>query len=116
MLSGYGRDARQQHSRFRINGGVKSGTVASIFHAILDRGSKEKLEKWNPQIVILDPHNEYGAAFPKRHRRLSTDEQTLSLPYWLLNLQESVALFLGRSEFTATSQTNIVKTAILNAR
>ncbi len=97
-------------------GSGKSGTVASILHAILDRGQHEKLAKWNPQIVILDPHNEYATAFPNRHRRLSTEEQTLSLPYWLLNLQESVALFLGRSEFAATSQTNIVKTAILNAR
>src|SRR5690606_35528033 len=65
--------------------------------------------------VVLDPHNEYGDAFPG-HRRLSTDEGTLSLPYWLLNCQELSALIIGKTAFVATSQANIVKTALLEAR
>lgn len=96
-------------------GSGKSGAVAAILHAILDRGSDENFEKWHPQIVILDPHNEYGAAFPK-HIRLCTDENSLLLPYWLLNMEETVALFVGKTEEAATSQTNIIKNALIKAR
>lgn len=96
-------------------GAGKSGTVAALLHAILDRGSDAGHQNWHPQIVVLDPHNEYGAAFPD-HVRLCTDENSLSLPYWLLNLQETVNLLIGKTEFVATSQANIVKTAILLAR
>ena len=71
---------------------------------------------WNPRIVILDPHNEYGAAFPA-HSRLSTDRWHIcSLPYWLLSFQETVALLIGKTEFVATSQANIVKSALMDAR
>ena len=96
-------------------GAGKSGTVAAILHAILDRGSDAEHEKWHPQIVVLDPHNEYGEAFPD-HVRLCTDEDSLLLPYWLLNLQETISLLIGMTEFVATSQANIVKTALLLAR
>jgi len=96
-------------------GAGKSGTVTSILHELLDRGGNSGYQNWHPQIVVLDPHNEYGAAFPN-HVRLCTDENSLSLPYWLLNLQETVNLLIGKTEFVATSQANIVKTAILLAR
>ena len=96
-------------------GAGKSGTVAAVLHSILDRGKDAKHEKWHPQIVVLDPHNEYGAAFPG-HVRLCTDENSLCLPYWLLNLQETIGLLIGKTEFVATSQANIVKTALLAAR
>ena len=97
-------------------GAGKSGTVAAILHAILDRGGEAGHKKWHPQIVVLDPHNEYGTAFPKQHVRLCTDEDSLKLPYWLLNLAETVALFVGKAEEAATSQTNIVMNALLIAR
>jgi len=96
-------------------GAGKSGTVAAILHCLLERGEKRGYEKWNPRIVLLDPHDEYGDAFPG-HERLSTDEGTLSLPYWLLNFQELIALLIGKTEFVATSQANIVKTALLEGR
>ncbi len=96
-------------------GAGKSATVAAIIHSLLERGQEAGYDTWKPRIIILDPHNEYGAAFPG-HKRLSTDEGSLTLPYWLLNLQETIALFIGKTEFVATSQTNIVKTALRNAR
>jgi DNA helicase HerA-like ATPase len=96
-------------------GAGKSGAVAAILHAILKRGGHMKYTNWNPRIVILDPHNEYGNAFPG-HKRLSTDEGTLSLPYWLLDLNETIALLIGKTEYVATSQSNIVKNALLAAR
>lgn len=96
-------------------GAGKSGTVAAIIHSILEKGSVSGYATWKPRIVILDPHNEYGAAFPA-HSKLSTDDGTLSLPYWLLNFQETVALLIGKTEFVATSQANIIKKVLLEAR
>ena len=96
-------------------GAGKSGTVAAVIHSILERGQIANHEHWHPQIIILDPHNEYGKAFPA-HQRLSTDEGSLKLPYWLLDLQESLSLFIGKSEFAATSQSNIVKNALIAVR
>jgi DNA helicase HerA-like ATPase len=96
-------------------GAGKSGTVAAVIHSILERGEIAKHKYWHPQIIILDPHNEYGKAFPK-HQRLSTDEGSLKLPYWLLDLEESLSLFIGKTEFAATSQSNIVKNALIAAR
>lgn len=100
-------------------GSGKSGTVAAIIHAILDYApgvnSEGKSKPWHPHIILLDPHNEYGKAFPKS-KRLVSDEGTLKLPYWLLNLQELIDLFIGKTEFQATSQTNILKMALMEAR
>ena len=96
-------------------GSGKSGTVAAVIHSLLERGTTAGYGQWQPRIIILDPHDEYSAAFPT-HKKLSTDDGTLSLPYWLLNFQESVALLIGKTEFVATSQANIVKTALLKAR
>ena len=96
-------------------GAGKSGTVAAVLHSILDRGNDAQHSKWHPQIVVLDPHNEYGTAFPN-HVRLCTDEDSLELPYWLLNMEETVSLIVGRTEEAATSQTNIVMNALWRAR
>lgn len=96
-------------------GAGKSGAVAAIIHSILERGAEAGYTNWKPRIVILDPHNEYGVAFPE-HSRLSTDDGTLVLPYWFLNFQETVALLIGKTEFVATSQANIVKSALIDAR
>ncbi len=96
-------------------GAGKSGAVAAIIHSVLDRGKEAGHANWNPRIIILDPHNEYGTAFPAASR-LSTDNGTLSLPYWLLNFQELVSLLIGKTEFVATSQANIVKGALMDAR
>lgn len=96
-------------------GAGKSGTVAAVIHSILERGQIVNHDHWHPQIIILDPHNEYGKAFPA-HQRLSTDEGSLKLPYWLLDLEESLSLFIGKTEFAATSQSNIIKNALIAVR
>ncbi len=96
-------------------GAGKSGTVAAVLHSLLERGADAGLANWKPRIVVLDPHNEYSAAF-SGHQKLSTDDGSLVLPYWLLNFSETVALLIGKTEFAATSQANIVKVALLKAR
>jgi hypothetical protein len=97
-------------------GAGKSGAVATVLHSLLERGTHSGVTKWKPSILILDPHNEYAHAFKDQHVRLSTDEGSLNLPYWLLNFQETLSLIIGKTEFVATSQSNIVKTALLKAR
>ena len=96
-------------------GAGKSGAVAAVIHSILERVDIAKHKHWHPQIIVLDPHNEYGKAFPE-HQRLSTDEGTLVLPYWLLDLEESLSLFIGKTEYAATSQSNIIKNALIKVR
>ena len=96
-------------------GAGKSGTVAAIIHSLLERGQTAGYKEWHPRIIILDPHYEYGSAF-SNHKKLSTDDGSLSLPYWFLNFQETVALLIGKGEFVATTQANIVKVALLKAR
>lgn len=96
-------------------GAGKSATVAALVHSILDYGKSATGVSWNPRIIILDPHNEYCGAFPN-HSRLCTDDGSLSLPYWLLSFQETLSLVLGKTEFVATSQANIIKGALLKGR
>ncbi len=88
-------------------GSGKSCSVTVLLQAILDVAP-------SGHIILLDPHNEYSKAFGIKAEVI--DPTTLNLPHWLLNFQESVELFVGKSEFAATSQTNILKEAILSAR
>jgi len=96
-------------------GSGKSAAVAALIHSILDFGTVIEKPEWSPRIIILDPHDEYCGAFPG-HSKLCTDDGTLTLPYWLLSFQETIALLIGKTEFVATSQANIVKAALLTAR
>ena len=88
-------------------GSGKSCAVTLLLKAILDRFS-------HAHIVLLDPHDEYRQAFPDHSEAI--DPTSLEIPHWLLNFEESVELFVGRSEHAAVSQTNILKDALLKAR
>lgn len=88
-------------------GSGKSCSVTVLLRSILDVAPKAHM-------ILLDPHNEYRRAFPDNAEVI--DPTTLNLPHWLLNFEESMALFIGKTEFVATSQTNILKDAILAAR
>ena len=96
-------------------GAGKSAAVAAILHSILDRGQQVEYKTWHPRIVVLDPHNEYGSRF-LLIQACRQSPGTLRLPYWLLNFQETVALLIGKTEFVATSQANIVKQALTAGR
>lgn len=93
-------------------GSGKSATTASVIHSI-----KNYIDNtpWHPHIIILDPHNEYKKSFPYA-AHLSTDSNTLKLPHWVLNLNELTNLIIGKTEFQATSQINILKKALLECR
>jgi hypothetical protein len=96
-------------------GAGKSATVAAILHSIIDRKAERGYPKWNPKIIILDPHGEYSKSFPDC-LCYSTDNASIKLPYWLFNFQESISVFIGKTEFVATSQANILKTALFESR
>lgn len=88
-------------------GAGKSCSVTVLLRSILNVAS-------GAHMILLDPHNEYQRAFTDLAEVI--DPTTLNLPHWLLNFEESVELFIGKTEYVATSQTNILKDAILAAR
>ncbi len=104
-------------------GSGKSGTVASILHSVLAHQAKGK--SISPRIVIIDPHGEYAKAFGdkaviyKAYNEASASivkSEPLKLPYWLMSSDEFRSLVIGKTEFEATSQTNMVYQAITYAR
>ena len=104
-------------------GSGKSGTVASILHSVLSHKSDGK--SISPRIVIIDPHGEYAKAFKDKAvvyrayneaSNSSVETEQLILPYWLMSSDEFRSLVIGKTEFEATSQTNMIYQAITYAR
>lgn len=105
-------------------GSGKSGAVAALLHSILEHKPAGKQE-CQPRVVIIDPHGEYGKAFGERaivyraYDPIGTEETNgtpITLPYWLMSAEEFRALVIGKTEFEATSQHNIVYKALTHAR
>lgn len=88
-------------------GSGKSCAVTVLLRSVLDVAP-------HAHLILLDPHNEYPHAF--RDQAEIIDPTSLNLPHWLLNLEESIEVFVGRTEQAATSQANILKEAIIAAR
>lgn len=88
-------------------GSGKSCSVALLLHGIIEACP-------NAHIVLLDPHNEYSNALTDK--AIVIDPTKLELPHWLLNFEESLELFIGKTEYGATSQSNILKDAIIEAK
>lgn len=66
----------------------KSTAVSLLLHKAIEADPKLR-------VLILDPHNEFAAAFPARSVVIDTD--TLDLPFWLMRLEEfAEVLFRGR--------------------
>lgn len=66
----------------------KSTAVSLLLHKAISTDPKLR-------VLILDPHNEFAAAFP-RHA-VVIDTETLDLPFWLMRLEEfSEVVFRGR--------------------
>ncbi len=104
-------------------GSGKSGAVASILHSILDY--EHDTQKLKPRIIIIDPHGEYAKAFGESAvvyrayndaATTSVEGELLKLPYWLMSSDELRSLIIGKTEFEATSQNNIVYEGITYAR
>ena len=87
-------------------GSGKSCSVALLLHAILDAHP-------NGHIILLDPHNEYAGAFADKAEVI--DPTNLHLPYWMLNLDETIEVVLGHNN-TSEAEINILKSVLLKAR
>ena len=103
-------------------GSGKSGTVAAIIHSVLSHKNHEK--ELSPQIVVVDPHGEYGSAFKERAVQYRAydiaagddGQEEIKLPYWLMSSDEFTTLVIGKTERSATSQNNVVQKALAHAR
>lgn len=103
-------------------GSGKSGTVAAIIHSILSHKVKDK--ELSPQIIVIDPHGEYGSAFKERATLYRAydfaagqdAQEEIKLPYWLMSSDEFTSLIIGKTEGSATSQNNAVQKALSHAR
>lgn len=105
-------------------GSGKSSAVAAVLRSVLDSKFAEDAGAC-PRIVIIDPHGEYSSAFPghaKVYRAYDALAQgdvgasNLKLPYWLMSGDEFRSLLIGKTEFEATSQSNIIYKALAHAR
>ncbi|SEO28516.1 hypothetical protein SAMN04488103_11911 [Gemmobacter aquatilis] len=106
-------------------GSGKSTAVAAILHAVLSHTANEGGDTSRPRVIIIDPHGEYGQAFGERAIVYRAFEdagdggegfRAAKLPYWLMSSDEFRRLVVGKGEFEATSQANVVYKALAHAR
>ncbi|MEL7638725.1 MAG: DUF87 domain-containing protein [Solidesulfovibrio sp.] len=88
-------------------GSGKSCTVAVLLRTVLDAHPEG-------HIVLLDPHDEYAAAFGDRAESVTPD--TLTLPYWLLDFEEMVQVFCSSERPYREVEANILKECVLAAK
>ncbi|MEQ1889039.1 MAG: DUF87 domain-containing protein [Alphaproteobacteria bacterium] len=88
-------------------GSGKSCVVSLVLHAILDQNP-------NGHIVLIDPHNEYAAAFGDQAEAIHLSN--LLLPYWLLNFEELVEVVIGQNQERAYPEIEILKIGVVEAK
>jgi len=88
-------------------GSGKSCTVALVAQAVLDA---------NPMahVVLFDPHNEYSKSFGDRAHVTRYD--TLNLPIWLFNFEETVELLASQIPDQAREEEEVLTDVILKAK
>ena len=88
------------------SGSGKSYTVASLLQKVAQLPEAH--------IVILDLHNEYRKAFPNSCQYCAIG--SLELPYWLLNAEEMLELFIESDDQNASVQSSLLQDLIYNAK
>jgi len=94
-------------------GSGKSSTVATIIQAVLRHG----FERAN--IVVIDPHGEYAAAFGSSANVMSVDGEgsaALSIPYWALGLEDLLRAYIGSGSSNNPVIRNKVSELVLEKR
>lgn len=88
------------------SGSGKSYTVASILQKVVSFP--------HTHVVILDLHNEYKQAFPDggQYCELSA----LELPYWLMNAEEILEMFIEPNDENASMQASLLQEFIYAAK
>jgi uncharacterized protein len=85
----------------------KSCALALILHALLKQNP-------NAHVVLLDPHDEYAAAFQGVADCITP--RNLQLPYWLLSFEEISELFCSRDPNARSRETPILREAIVRSK
>ena len=85
----------------------KSTSAALILHRICQMAPEG-------HIVMIDPHGEYSAAFSSTGEILNVDN--LAMPYWLMNLEEHVEVFVTSEGADRQLDTDILAKTLLAAR
>lgn len=85
----------------------KSSAVALLVHRIVE-------ELPCAHVIILDPHNEYEEAFSENG--VHFDTENLKLPYWLMNFEEHIQVFIGIRTVDREVEVDILKRCLLTAR
>ena len=85
----------------------KSCAVAVTLRAVLESHP-------DGHVVLLDPHNEYHAAFGPLAERINIE--TLQLPYWLLNFEEMVEVLCSPDPASREAESYILKAAMITAK
>ena len=88
------------------SGSGKSCTVASILQKVIGYP--------DTNVIILDIHNEYRSAFPQECQYLNITE--LELPFWLMNFQEMLEMFVDPSDEHAAAQITVLKDLVFQAK
>jgi len=96
-------------------GSGKSWTVATI----LERSA----ELPSSNLVVFDLHGEYRKLSYADHLRIPGPDDLgkcasdlLYLPYWLMNAEELISMFIDRSEFSAHNQTHIFQDTVVEEK
>ncbi len=85
----------------------KSTSAALILHRICEMAPEG-------HIVMIDPHGEYSAAFKHTGEILNVDN--LAMPYWLMNLEEHVEVFVTSDGADRQTDIDILAKALHTAR
>lgn len=88
------------------SGSGKSCTVASILQKVIDFP--------DTNIIIIDIHNEYHAAFGAGVNHLPIAE--LELPFWLMNFEEIQEMFVDDRDADSASQITVLKDLIVASK
>lgn len=96
-------------------GSGKSWTVATILERAV------RLPSAN--LIVFDLHGEYRELSYAHHLRIpgpddlgADDPGLLYLPYWLMNAEELISMFIVHSEFTAHNQTLVFQDTVVSEK
>ena len=65
-------------------------------------------------VLLLDPHGEYGAAFPDMAENITPED--LRLPYWMFGFDEIAEVLCSRDAVSRSREMLILKEAIVHAK
>ncbi|MDH3476253.1 MAG: DUF87 domain-containing protein, partial [Rhodospirillales bacterium] len=88
-------------------GSGKSCSLAVLLRSVLEA------HPWG-HIVLLDPHNEYSAAFGDSAEVITPEN--LQLPYWMLNFEELTEVLCTKEGASRDAEANILKEAVVEAK